>query len=372
MRSAGAIVLGKTHMPRLCGDCQATSPMFGITRNPWNPDRTPGGTSGGEAAAISAGFSALGVGGDFGGSVRSPAHYCGVYSFKPGDHRIPNRGKIPPLPGGLQTARCMEVSGAMARSVADLRLWFTVVAGPDPEEPDIMPIPLGDSPPRRLEQLRLAWSDDLGGVPVAEETRRALADFAKKLEREGVHIEKRLPEGFDFQAAFRVYFELYAAMVFSVLPRGRRFVSSLVRPLVRDPCYRVALGRISTNARQYFQSLAERDHLRVALSRFLSRYDAFLCPVTSDCAFRHRRPYRPDLPLEVDGKPTSGVLATMAHTMVFSLTGNPVVGLPIALSKEGLPIGVQVVGRSWGEMELLRVAEILAEIIGPYCPPPTI
>jgi amidase len=139
------------------------------------------------------------------------------------------------------------------------------------------------------------------------------------------------------------------------------FSSGFMRPLIRDRYYRMGLKRITTSAQDSFKLLMERDRLVGKLERFLERYEAWLCPVAADSAFPHRRPYRPELPIDVDGRKVSGVLATMAHTCPFNLTGHPVVGLPI---------GVQVVGRRWGEMALLRVAEALEKTAGPFRSPP--
>ena len=137
LRYAGAILLGKSNLPEFAAGIQCNSPLFGITNNPWDRQRTPGGSSGGEAAAMAAGLTALGLGSDIGGSIRLPAHFCGLFALKPTDHRVSNAGHIPPPPGAINPVRHMAANGPLARSVADLRLGLTVIAGSDPRDRDM-------------------------------------------------------------------------------------------------------------------------------------------------------------------------------------------------------------------------------------------
>jgi amidase len=232
-------------------------------------------------------------------------------------------------------------------------------------------MPLEDDPPRPLSELRFAWSDDFGGIPVSADTHAALAGLAGELAAAGCHVERANPPDFDFQVAMRTYAELYGTMIYATMPPAMRFFMSLMGPIIyRDSFFRLASRRARARAVDYFQTLTRRDQLLRALESFLTGYDAWLCPVASVPAFAHRRPDRLDLPLEVDGQMVPGVDAALAHTLVFNLTGHPVVVLPLAQSAEGLPIGLQVVGRLWGEMPLLNVAQALTEITGPFRRPP--
>jgi amidase len=194
LRQAGAIILGKTNTPEMAGDEQTNSPLFGRTNNPWNLECTPGGSSGGSAAAVASGMSPLDIGSDIGGSVRNPAHFCGIFSLKPSDYRVPFTGHIPPPPGskGRGLLRYFLTPGPLARSVEDLRLALTLIAGPDERQWEVPPIPLTASPTRNLRDLRLAWSDDFG-VPISAEIRSALADLAAELARSGCRVERRDP-----------------------------------------------------------------------------------------------------------------------------------------------------------------------------------
>jgi amidase len=166
IRAAGAIIVGKTNLPVLSADYRADNPIFGRTNNPWALDRTPGGSTGGGAAALAAGLTALEIGSDFAGSVRIPAHYCGVYGLKPTEYRVPCTGHIPELPGTLKGRRHMNTIGPLSRSVEDLVLALCLMAGPDGYEWEVPPVPLDPMPDRPLKTLRLAWSDDFAAVPV--------------------------------------------------------------------------------------------------------------------------------------------------------------------------------------------------------------
>ena len=244
-------------------------------------------------------------------------------------------------------------------------------AGPDPHEPGVPPVPLGRSPAKPLSQLRFAWTDDFGGIPVSAETHSALSALADELSRVGCSIERKNPPDFDFQAAWQTYGELYGAMVYGTMPHLIRIFMRYLGPVMfPDIIFRSATRRVQAQAVQYFASLARRDQFIQSLQRFLDEYDAWLCPVAAIPAFPHREPNRPNLPLDVEGQMVPGAIATMAHSVIASLTGHPVVVLPLALSAEGLPIGVQVTGHLWEEMALLNVAEALTEITGPFRRPP--
>ncbi|MBU1748753.1 MAG: amidase, partial [Chloroflexi bacterium] len=211
LKAAGAIVLGKTNMPEMAMDVQSNSPIFGRANNPWDLARTPGGSTGGGAAAVAAGLSPLELGSDIGGSIRIPSHFCGVYGFKPTEHRVPGTGHIPPPPGVAKTVRHMGVFGPLARSIDDLRLCLGLIAGPDSQDWEVPPVPLGDAPPRPLPGLRLAWTDDFGGAPVTAETRAALQALAGTLAEQGCHVERQNPTGFDFELAWETYGEILGA-----------------------------------------------------------------------------------------------------------------------------------------------------------------
>jgi amidase len=262
----------------------------------------------------------------------------------------------------------MPQIGPLARSVADLALALRLIAGPDGQEWEVPPVPLTPAPERPLRTLRLAWADDFGGVVPSADTRVALERLVGTLASLGATVERTLPRGFDLTLAWETWGELAQAEIGSTEPpevetAGARFGAA------SDAEF--AIGRGVARAkhatmRQYTTILTRRDALIGAVEQFFGDWDALLCPVTVGPAFPHRPT---GTPIEVDGRSIPYWQATLAYTTPWSLTGHPVVVLPLARSAEGLPIGVQLVGRRWGDMELLASAALLAGVIGPWQPP---
>ena len=379
LRKAGAIIMGKTNTPEMAGDEQTNSPLFGRTNNPWNLERTPGGSSGGCAAAVASGMSPLDIGSDIGGSVRTPAAFCGIFSLKPSDYRVPFTGHIPPPPGikGRGLLRYFLTPGPMTRSIKDLELALTIIAGPDEQQWEIPPVPLTPAPAPNLRELRIAWSNDFG-IPISEEIRDALAGLAAELTRVGCHVERCNPPEFDFAQALKVYGELKeAALTVRSSPLHLpRFAWRALSKLIpnSNPTSRGLLCGAGANLKSYAKALSLRDIFIAKLEHFLSAWDAWLCPVGASAAYPHLEAGNPIAQLrasvELDGQKMPYLLATGVFTGLFNLTGNPVVVLPLGHTKEGLPIGIQVVGRRWEDMHLLAVAEQLTNVTGQFQPPP--
>lgn len=369
LRAAGAILMGKTNVPPLSADYRADNPIFGRTNNPWDLERTPGGSTGGGAAAVAAGLSAFDVGSDLAGSVRTPAHFCGLFGLKATERRIPNAGHIPEPPGQPRAVRHMNVLGPLARSVDDLALLTRILSGPHAAEPDVPPVSWIEPADKPLKAHRIAWSTSFGGVPVTHETRNAIERLAGELARVGCAVEQRNPERFDFEAAWETWGEIaIAERAATGRERSAERVAALNATLGEQ--YAVARGSakgVRAGVAEYMVALNRRDRLIAALEGFFERWDAFLCPVTVSPAIPHV-PF--GTPIEVGGEKVPYFIAGTAYTCPFNLTGHPSAVLPLTRSKEGLPIGVQVLGRRWSEPELLALCDKLALITGPFTPPP--
>jgi len=372
LRAAGAIVLGKTNMPELAMDTQCENRLFGATKNPWNPDHTPGGSSGGEVAAIAAGMSPLGIGSDIGGSVRMPAHYCGVYSLKPTEGQVSQKGHIPPLPGDPGWIRHMAASGPVARSIGDLRLCLSIIAGPDSQDRSVPPVSLNDVQKRPLAEYRFAWADTFGDLPVSEDTRAAMKKLADNLSNAGCRVEAAVPQDFDFEEVWKTYGDMVGCMLAANLPVLPRTMLKTLGPVLfrKDLITRAASRHATTGMKEYIAVLDRRDRLKRSLEHFLDGYDGWLCPVASTPAPLHRPMGKVNAPIDLDGTPLPGHLGAIGYTCPFNLTGNPAVVAPLGVSSTGLPIGLQIIGRQWGDMSLLNAAETLDQIIGPFRRPP--
>jgi amidase len=365
LRAAGAIVLGKTNLPALTRDFQTDSPLFGRTNNPWDPTRTPGGSSGGGAAAVAAGLTALDVGSDYTGSLRVPAHFCGLLTLKPTEHRVPSTGQV-----GLRPARHMNTLGPLARSVADLQMFLSLCAGPDGRDTDVAPVPVAPAPRRVVGDLRLLMVTDLPGAPLGAESRTAMQQLAARLEGWGASVEHAHSPGFDAEAAREVWGVIAAselspsrtaaddALVRARLAESERYPDiAVLRGLAR--AYQGGLG-------EYDEALRTRVELIRALEATLSGWDALVVPVTAVPAFTHRV-QRDEI--ELGGGESMPYWHLGSHCSPFSVTGSPVVVLPVGTGASGLPIGVQLIGRRWRDEALLSVAEAL-EVAGLCFVPP--
>lgn len=376
LRAAGAVIVGKSNLPELAGAPHCWSPVFGLTRNPWDPQRTPGGSSGGAAVAIAAGLSLLEVGSDLAGSIRIPAAYCGVAGLKATENRIPRTGHIPHLPehlGGTRSVRHMLSFGVLARSVADLQLGYGLVAGPDGKDSEVPPLPVPS--PLRVRDggpLRLALWDDFG-LPLCERTRAGLAGMLQRLEAAGHRVERGVPPGLD-PAHLRVLFGLIGGAEIGLgMPSWQRAFLLAARHLLppSEGVMRAVARGLRFDMRAYNRALNEREEAICRLETFLSGFDALLCPVATTVAY----PGRPmslfsGAPrLSVAGRRLPYLEATIGLTLPFSVTGSPVAALPLGI-EDGLPVGIQVVGRRWGEEALLAVAAQLEPIFGGFVAPP--
>jgi amidase len=369
LRAAGALLLGKTNVPPLSADYRADNLIFGRTNNPWDLERTPGGSTGGGAAAVAAALSAFDVGSDLAGSVRTPAHFCGVFALKATERRIPNAGHIPEPPGLPRAVRHMNVLGPLARSVDDLAVITRVISGPDPAEPDVPPVHWTEPEKKELKHCRVAWSSDFAGIPVTRETKQAIAKLAAELSRLGCVVEERNPDGFDFDAAWETWGEIaIAERAATGRERSAERVAALNATLGEH--WAVARGSakgVRAGVAEYLAALNRRDALIGALERFFGGWDAWLCPVTVSPAIPHV-PF--GTPIDVDQHKVPYFIAGTAYTCPFNLTGHPAVVLPLARSREGLPIGVQVLGRRWSEPQLLALCAQLSLVTGAFTPPP--
>ena len=365
LRAAGAVILGKTNVPELCADFQTDSPIFGTTRNPWDERRTSGGSTGGGGVAVAARLSPLELGSDIGGSVRNPAHFNGIFSLKPTEWRVPGHGHVPDLPGATRSTRYMGTFGPLARSVDDLEVALRLIAGPDGYETEAAPVPLGPTPKLTAKGLRIAVLTSNPLVQVSAATASVVEATAKLLSKAGAKVKYAEPVGLDWQQGWDDWSDLFQYMIQSEKPlteRERHF-DRLESP---DPTRRSLARAARLSMAQFFAVLDRRDRIVRQCETFLDDYDAWLMPVMPDAAFIRQSQ---KLPLKVDGVDHPYFFAGTAYNFLGNLTGQPSIVLPCGFSKEGLPIGLQLTGKRWGEAKLLGVAKVLEKLLPP-CPIP--
>jgi Asp-tRNA(Asn)/Glu-tRNA(Gln) amidotransferase A subunit family amidase len=363
MRAAGAIILGKTNCPEFALDYTSENPVFGRTNNPYDLERTPGGSSGGCAAAVAACMTTASLGSDLAGSVRIPAHFCGVAALKPTARRIPGEGHAPPLAGLHSLGASL---GPLAREVKDLRLLFQVLANVadaranvDDEASDVD----GErAPAESLKGVRIAWYADDGAVPVSLETRGAVRDAAQALEAAGLTLVEEVPPG--VSGATELWLSLFEYAT-------QRFVRSAYRDR-EDEAGRAArvilerAGRWGEPAlERVLKAWEERDRVRASLLGWMEHTPLFVAPVGAVPAFLHEEYGR----VEFEGRALSTFRAfSYSHAAnVFDL---PAVCVPVGRTREGLPIGVQIVGRPFEEWRVLDAARIVERALGGWRPLP--
>ncbi|MCH6554157.1 MAG: amidase, partial [Acidobacteria bacterium] len=355
LKAAGAIVLGNTNVPEMLMAFETDNLLYGRTNSPWDLERTPGGSSGGEAAAIAAGCSAGGVGSDGAGSIRVPAHFSGICGLKPTPGRIPATGHYPPSLGPFAL---LGVVGPLARTVADLQLLFEAIAGPDKGDACAAPVPLRRLSEQELRKIRIGYFEDDGRTPVTPETRAAVRTAAEALKQQGFEVEPFRPEGLErARQLLWLFLGFGARMLLGKEFEGR--ASNQVPALMQ-----YALQAPLLTAEELLNAWMERDQLVIGLAEQMEKFPVLLCPVCAVPAFRHG-----ERAWTINGQSIS-YLDAMSYTPWFNLLGNPGVVVPVGRSPEGLPIGVQVVARLHEEEVALAVAAQIEQAGGGWQAPP--
>lgn len=352
LKAAGAIVLGKTNLSELAMVYTADNPVFGRTNNPHDISRTPGGSSGGEGAAIAAGLSPAGLGSDVAGSIRIPSHFCGITGLKPTIGRVVSTGQFPPSLG-------YSVIGPMARRVQDLHLLFHVLGGSESPEA----APRSSSLLNRAVAMRgwrAAWYTDDGIAPVTEETRRAVETAARALGDAGLIVEERRAPSVERGAEMCQQLLSRPALVHlrDVYAGHEHEAGAVIRWVLSS-----ADQTPPPTLDEYLRFWIECDGLSLALDEWMNETPLLIAPVGATPAFKHDTNQ-----LNVAGKTLSTVSA-LRYSAAFNIYDLPCVCVPAAVTSEGLPIGVQIVGRRNEEDTVLVAAAIVEEALGGWRPP---
>jgi amidase len=355
LRAAGAIVLGKTNTPELTFSLETDNLVYGRTVNPYDVKRSPGGSSGGAAAAIAAGMSALDVGSDTGASVRYPAHCCGIAGLKPTHGRVPRTGHIISFAG---VSESLTTLGPLARRVEDLDLILRIIAGPDSYDPHIAPAPIGDAGKVNLNGLRAATYTQVGQVDASEATMKAIGSASDSLRDAGVTIESTSPPR--LTEAIDLFFGMFAGDGGEGL-KGFLDMLGTTEPSAPVRAALKLLNQGAMSTKQYNNFVVGLDLWRSELLAFMDRYDVLICPVSAHPAPKSLTTFetREDvLPPEL-----------FAYTAPFNLTGWPVAVVRIGQAVGDLPIGVQIVAKPWREDVALAVAAHLEKSLGGFVAP---
>jgi amidase len=367
---AGAIVIGKTNVPLYSLDLQTFNDVFGVTRNPWNPERTPGGSSGGAAVALATGVTSLEVGTDLAGSLRVPAHATGVCSLMPSFGVVPTAGVMAPHPGMLRTPD-LVVAGPMARTVADLELLFGIIAGPAGRDVGGWRLDLPAMAPGRVLRAA-AWLDD-ELCPVEPGVAEVLGRAVRSLATAGIAIDERARPDFGVAEYFRAFLQLmYGEMSGGFPDSVFRAFAAAARRHMGDESWtplNVMPGAVAQSHRDWLAACEEREHYRLAWDAFFARFDVLIAPVAPTTAQPHdHRPFEERTVL-LRGREYAYMQQSFWCALA-TLAGLPAAVVPAGLADDGLPVGVQVIGPYLGDRTVLEVAARIEQVLGRLPSPP--
>jgi amidase len=364
LRTEGALIWGKTNVPVMAGDWQSYNDLYGTTNNPWDVERTPGGSSGGAAAALAAGLTPLELGSDIGGSLRVPASFCGVYAHKPTYGLVPQRGHVPPAPGTAAEPD-LNVIGPMARSARDLRLLLSILAGGTVA---------ARSQPMALAGVRIGlWLEDPAFI-LDGEVRTAIETLASDLSSEGVEVEQ-IKSPVDGQALYDAYLTLLMPLIAANMPPARQAaMKSLRLPAklalaIGRPLWALQVLNATVSHAEWLAANEERARMGRTMRSLFERFAVIIAPAAPVTAFPHdHRPItRRKLVCSDNRKiPYDAMLRWIALATVCGL---PATTIPAGLSGQGLPIGVQLIGPRGGDSKTLAVAEAIEERLGGFRDP---
>jgi amidase len=364
---AGAVLLGATNVPFELMDAQCFNDIYGTSNNPWDLSRTPGGSSGGSAAAVAAGMGFFSIGSDIGGSIRGPASFCGIYGHKPTLDLVSLVGHVPGGGGDLPGfSTLLAVAGPMARSADDLEMGVRLLGGP--ESPESKGLAWSLPPCRRgsLRDFRIGYVLDDPAAPVSAETAEVLEAAIRACERGGATVTEGWPEGFRLQELLDTYYFMLGAVVLSLTPpheqdRARANLQKMPEPFAR--------GALSSFVEWQQQNLKRLAH-RALWERFFSSVDVFLLPTmfTTAYAHDHTPPARRTIPTP-EGR-TAPFWNLLTYITPATLSGCPATTAPAGLSRSGLPVGLQIVGPYLEDATPIGFARLLAEEIGGFQAPP--
>lgn len=354
LRAAGAIPIGRTNVPDMGMDVQTHNLVWGVTRNPWDPSLTCGGSSGGEAAAIASGMSPLGLGSDVAGSIRIPASFCGILGLKPTQNRVSIAGHVP-----LVLADYLQI-GPLARSIDDLELALSIIAGPDGKQSLIPPVPLPPSSEVRAKGLRIGIVNGNGTTPISHAVSDGVARAALAAVDAGHHVEPADILGVEdvTPCLSRIF-----GVALSALCRNVRHNPERYHP------YLMQLEELfgAPTPREVEEAYQLRDELRARMMACFARHDLIICPQVTIPPFPIGATWNE---VELDGEKIP-LVSALVYSFLMNVTGNPSLVIPTGLS-DGIPIGVQLVGRMWDEPTIFAAARPLLDALGGIPTPPNL
>jgi amidase len=359
LKEAGAIIIGKTNIALFALDWQSTNKWFGQTNNPYNIEHVVGGSSGGSAASLAAGFSSLELGTDAGGSIRVPAHFCGVCGLRTTESLLPMRGNMV-TPKSLRAGRYLICNGPMARNIDDLILMMRVLSNSEQKYSENPPVDIKQYDLQKDASIKVAYSETIDEVELDSEYKEVYTRFIKTLKNSQLlDVVEKEPK-YDTDQLIGLWgkiagFDMGVAL--NKIPFKKMIATLFILNMHKDLQWGRAMGKgAGISPRKYAAALEEKDAISDKFTEFFKEADVWITPVSADKAFKHQKSGKPFL---INGKKMPYTKAFIPFNFPSTIPGHPILVLPIGLTKSGLPVGVQVHGQKWNDYKLLQIGKVL-------------
>lgn len=362
LRAAGAVILGKTNVPTMLSDYQCFGPLYPTATNPYDAERTPGGSTGGGAAALAAGLTALEIGSDIGGSIRLPAHFCGLFGLKPTENSLVHgEGHVPPVPGARGGYVSMASVGPLARTMADIDLAWSVIGAPSWDY--LSHLPQKPAAEKKLNEYRIGWFSGPVGFGCGDETQAVLKAFLQRLEHAGVTcLEQPLDRDW-WNEAYRIWGILFGSILSQDIPWIGRIITkrqfSRMGRGASIPVLRSLKRGLDRDFTAFTRGLRRRTSLIQRFRQQFDDVDFLVSPVAAGPAFPHNHTHGP---IEFEGRKVAYMDYVAPFTVPYNACGNPVLVVPAGRTATGLPIGLQIAAPHYAELDLIRFGELVEEI----------
>jgi amidase len=362
LRKAGVVILGKTNVPKNLTDYQVSGDIYPACKNPYNLEHSPGGSSGGSAVALATGMTPIELGGDFGGSVRNPSNWCGLYGLKPTESTVPGHGSICIPEGARGFVFHMATAGPMARTPRDMELVWEIIRGPYNGDRTVPRIEWKNAIGKSLLDYKVAWIDGWPGYETSPETKSMIRDLIDRLNQKDCNTENTGPAKHLHERSLSLWVRLFAQLVSQDIPR-------YIRPFVKMQMRKGLLNGFTKFRKEfnkgfkdsfiyYSETMGIRAGIVEEWEQFFESYDLLVCPMSYGPA--HQRG-KTGAAIHYDGKKFVYFDYAWPYLSCFNASGHPGINIPLGLGKEGLPIGVQVVGPYWSEPDLIQFAKLVCE-----------